>query len=144
MQPVRELGNHPLKMLQLLVELLPQPGEFIGVAEVLGVHFLVELPRIGAIDSVAVRVRPFPPRLRTAGTVVALGNRGLFLGFRAVIVGRLAFHLLGLGAEHGILFRFRLAFTVLGVVLGARLLSAVVAVLGIVVRFGIDLGFRQV
>ena len=42
LQPVGELGDHALQMLQLLVELLAQPGQFLGVAQLLGVDFLVD------------------------------------------------------------------------------------------------------
>ena len=99
---------------------------------------------VGAVYCLVVRVRAFAPGLRAAGTVVALGHRGVFLGVGAIVVGGFALHFVGLGAEHGILFRFRFAVAVLGIVLRTGLFAAVVAVLGIVVRFGIDLGFRQI
>ena len=104
-------------MLELLVELLPQAGQFVGVAEFFGFDFLVELAGVGAVDRVVVRVRAFAAGLRAAGTVVTLGDGGFFFGFRAVVVGGFAFHFLGLGTEHGVLFGFGLAFAVLGVVL---------------------------
>ena len=131
-------------MLQLLIELLAEPRQLVGVAQVLGVHLFVVLACVGAIDCLVVRVRAFAPGLGAAGTVVALGHGGVFLGVGAIVVGGLALHFLGLGAEHGFLFRFRFAVAVLGIVLRTGLFAAVVAVLGIVVRFGIDLGFRQV
>ena len=133
-----------MQVLQLLVELLAQTAEFIGVAQVFGVHLFIKRPRISPVDRVAVGVGALTPRLWAAGPVIALGDGGFFLGLRAVIVGGLAFHFLGLRAEHGVLFGFGLAFAVLGVVLRAGLLAAIVAVFRIVVWFGIDLGFREV
>ena len=145
LQPVGEFGDHALQMLQLLIQLLAQPRQFVGVAQFLGVDFFVERAGIGAIGRPrASGSAAFAPRLRAAGPVVALGDRGFLLGIRAVVVGGFAFHFLRVGAEHGFRFGFGLTFAVLGVVLLAGLFAAVLTVLGVVVGFGLDLGLRQI
>src|SRR5271165_2871382 len=131
-------------MLQLLIELLPQTAQFIRVAQIFGVDFLVERSRIGAIHGIAVGVGTLAPRPRTAGTVAAVRDDGLFLGLRSVIVGGFAFDFLGLRGEHRILFGRGRAFAVPGIILRSGLLSGIVAVLGIIIRFGLGLGFGQV
>ena len=42
LQPVGQLGDHALQMLQLLVELLAQPRQLVGVAQLFGVDLFVE------------------------------------------------------------------------------------------------------
>ena len=144
LQPVGEFGDHGLHMLQLLVKLLAQAGEFLGVAEILGLDFLIELAGEEFVGVFVVRQRLFPARLRAARLVIAFGGGGVFFAFlTAFVVAGLAFHFLGLGAEHGFRFAFRLAFAVLGIVLRAGLLAAVLAVL-VFVLIGVNLGFREI
>ena len=129
------------QVLQLLVEIFPQPRQFVGVAQLVGVDHLVELLRIGL-------VLRRPPLLR-------LGRRGPVLG-RLLRVARLAFVLeLGRGrldrvhralvglvrrvvgglALHRIL-RLALLALAFGLVrlLGRRVLLVVGLVLGVGVR----------
>ena len=131
-------------MLQLLVQLLTQAGQFVGVAQILGVDFLVIQSGIGPVDGVAVGVRTFAARLRAARAIVTFRDGGFFLGIGAVIVGGLAVQFLGLGAEHGVRFGFGLAFAVVGRVLLAGLFAAVFPVFGAVIGVGVDFGFGQV
>src|SRR5271165_2301276 len=132
-------------MLKLLIELLAQPRQLVGIAQILGRHLLVEDTGIGAIDMLGIRQRPFAARLRATGPVLALGRRGILLRLiGAVVFGGLAFHLLGLRAEHRLRFGLRLAFALLRVVLLAGLLAAILVVVGVVVGLGLALRFGQI
>ena len=127
----------------MLIQLLAQTGEFVGVAEVFRGDFFVVLAGVRLVDGFAVRVGTLAPGLRAAGAVVAFRDGGFFLGFRSVVVGRFAFHFFGLRAEHGFGFGLRLSVAILGVILLAGLLAAVLAVLGVIVLVSLGLGFRQ-
>ena len=121
-------------MLQLLVELLPQPAQLLGVAEVIGLDHLVEIAGEGAVLAAVIDLRDVAALLRAAGLVVTLGARTFLLGFLGFLVGRLAFHAFGLGARHGFLF-LRLGLALAGLVLLGLVVAALVA-------FVILLGFR--
>ena len=71
-------------MLQLLIELLAQPRQLVRIAQLFGVDLLVVQARVGTIDRLVVGVRPFAPRLRTAGPVVAFCDRGILVRIRCL------------------------------------------------------------
>ena len=84
-------------MLQLLVKLLTQPGEFVRVAEVVGMDFLVVRPAEGPVGGQIIGGWAVPPLLRAAGLLVALGRRGLLvLSLFPLVFGGLALDLLRL------------------------------------------------
>src|SRR5580693_7076543 len=87
-------------MLQLLIELLPQPAQLIWIAQILRIDLFVVQPRIRAIDRLVAWIRPFAPRLRTTRPIVPIRHRGIVLGLATLVVGRLALHLLRLRTEH--------------------------------------------
>ncbi len=132
-----------MQVLQLLVELLAQAGELVGVAEVFGGDFLVVLPRVGTIGGAVIGIRAFAPRLRATGAVVTLRDGGLVFQLLAGVVGCVAFHLLRLGTEGTLLLGFRLAFALFRIVLFAGLFAALFAVLLLVIGFRIGLGFGE-
>ena len=49
LQAVGELADHALQVAELLVEVIAQAAELLGVAQLVGVDDLVELDRIGVI-----------------------------------------------------------------------------------------------
>ena len=119
LKPVGEPGDHPLEMGELLVEMLAQPAELVGVAELLGVDDLVEFLGVGPIGGLAGLVRQETvgaPTLRALAFLVPGPGHHLFLdlfghrilgvlalavfhvgGWRALHLGGRAVHLGGLG-----------------------------------------------
>ena len=89
-----------------------------------------------------VGLRHLAALLRPAGLVVAFGGGALVLGFLGLLLGRLALHGLGLGAEHGLLV-LRLGLALAGLVLLAGILAALLAVV-LVLGLGFHLGLGQV
>ncbi len=130
-------------MLQLLVELLAQPDQLVGIAQILGRDFLIVQAGVGAIGGAIVGGGAFPPWLRAAGAVVAFGDGGFVFRFLAGVVGGFAFHFLRLGAEGAFLVGLGLAFALFGVVLFAGLFAALFAFLVLVVGLGVSLGFGE-
>ena len=119
LQPVGQPGDDPLEMSQLLVEMLAQPAQLVGVAELLGVHLLVEVDGIGPVGGLAGLVGQESvgaPALRALAFLVPGPRHHLFLdllghrvlgvlalavlhigGWRALHLGGRAVHLVGLG-----------------------------------------------
>src|SRR5690242_16098893 len=100
-------------MLQLLIELLAQSGQFVGITKILGIHLLVELSCIGAVAGLVVGIGPFASRLRATGAIIAFRDSRLLFGVRAVLLGRIALHLFRLRAQHAFGFGLRLSFAFL-------------------------------
>jgi hypothetical protein len=124
----------------LLVELLAQAGEFVRIAEILGVHLLVECAGIGVVVGFRIGVGTIAPRLRAGGLVVAFGLGGCFLlGLAGFVGGAVAVHRFGAGGQHLLLLGLFLAFGFGGVVLRAGLFALLL--LFVLLRFLFDLGF---
>ena len=107
LQPVGEPGDDPLEMGELLVEMLPQTTQLVGVAELLRVDDLVEFLRIGAVGGLAGLVGQETvgaPALRALAFLVPGPGHHLFLDlFGHRVLGILAlpvFHFGGGGALH--------------------------------------------
>ena len=145
LQAVGEARHHALQAGQLLVEIVAQPRQFLGVAEVLGGDLFVEL--VGE-DLVEVFIGQ-----RREGQLRAPGLFALGLFLALLVVGLLVdvhllgVHLGGLGLALGVLqllHRLLLAFLVLafgrflalaGIGLGLVLVVVLVRLVGVVAQF---------
>ena len=144
LQPIGELRDHALQVLQLLVELLAQAGQLGGVTEVLGADLLVELPGEGAVRRLDIGGRALARRLRAARPVVALGGLVALLGVLGILaLGRLALHLLGLGGQRALGLALAVALAFLLLVLLAGLVRSLLALVGLL-RLGVDLRLGQI
>jgi hypothetical protein len=126
---------------ELLVELLAQPRQLVRVAELLGVHHLVELGGEGVVAA-ASSVCGTPCAAGAARASRRPRRRRLLLGFLDLLLGGLALHGLRLGAEHAFLV-LRLGLALAGLVLLRRVLALLLAVL-LVLRLGLHLRFGEV
>src|SRR3954447_6389443 len=131
-------------MLQLLIQLLTQPCQFIGIAQLFGVSLFVVQARVGAIHSLIVGVGSLAPRLWPARTIIAFRCRGIVVRLSSFIVCGVAFHFLWVGTQHAVLFGLALARTVLLLVLLAGLFAAFFAFLGLVLGVGVGFGLCEI
>ena len=122
LQAVGEAGDDALQVLQLLVELLAEAGEFVGVAEVFGGDLLVESAGVGAVVAFGVVIGAVAARLRAGGLSSPSAPLALVVGgFAGLVLGVFAFHFLGRRREHAVLLGLLLAFVFGGIVLGTGL-----------------------
>ena len=99
LQAVGEPRHHALQIGELLVEIVAQPRQLLGVAEILGVDLLVELVGVDAVE-ILVRQRGEgqlrPPRLLAVGRLLALHVVG-----QLVEIELLGVHVGGVGLALG-------------------------------------------